>query len=422
MNKINKKWIVIMIILLIIIMQGRKEAKKVVGESVIRSLPSSASPGEQITITLTATGTTGDYFAIVRDNIPSGWTYVSGGALEGTQVKGILSSLTGSSLTYILQAPASGTHTFSGTYQFTDDVNPLTIGGDTQISISGVCTPDCTGKECGDDGCGGSCGICPSGENCVSGTCVLSGEGGEVERALPITAQTDEEVSITLTAIGTTGSYFAIVRDNIPSGWTYISGGQLEGTQVKGILSTLTGSSLTYILKSPSSADTSTFTGTYQYTDDVNPVTILGDTQIAISSECTSDWSCTDWSPIICPASCEQTRICTDTNNCGTVVNKPDETQPCTGGSCGVTCECTTYAPAECGTGVYEGQRRFTRSCTPSGCDTEEQYVDDATCIVGDECEFYQTLKDGECKLAGWAIAVIVFMGFMFFMNIMAKM
>ena len=24
------------------------------------------------------------------------------------------------------------------------------------------CTPDCTGKECGDDGCGGSCGDCGS--------------------------------------------------------------------------------------------------------------------------------------------------------------------------------------------------------------------------------------------------------------------
>lgn len=32
-----------------------------------------------------------------------------------------------------------------------------------------TCTPDCTGKACGDDGCGGSCGSCPD-----NGTCIVS--------------------------------------------------------------------------------------------------------------------------------------------------------------------------------------------------------------------------------------------------------
>src|SRR5437763_4193222 len=30
------------------------------------------------------------------------------------------------------------------------------------------CTPNCFGKECGDDGCGGSCGTCPAPETCGS--------------------------------------------------------------------------------------------------------------------------------------------------------------------------------------------------------------------------------------------------------------
>lgn len=34
------------------------------------------------------------------------------------------------------------------------------------------CTPNCAGKTCGDDGCGGSCGTCASGYACSSGTCV----------------------------------------------------------------------------------------------------------------------------------------------------------------------------------------------------------------------------------------------------------
>jgi len=34
------------------------------------------------------------------------------------------------------------------------------------------CTPDCSGKKCGDDGCGGTCTPgCPSGQGCESGTC-----------------------------------------------------------------------------------------------------------------------------------------------------------------------------------------------------------------------------------------------------------
>jgi hypothetical protein len=43
--------------------------------------------------------------------------------------------------------------------------NGTALGGTT------TCTPNCTGKTCGDDGCGGSCGSCPSGDSCVAGTC-----------------------------------------------------------------------------------------------------------------------------------------------------------------------------------------------------------------------------------------------------------
>ncbi|MCP4251380.1 MAG: hypothetical protein GY778_30460, partial [bacterium] len=37
-----------------------------------------------------------------------------------------------------------------------------------------VCIPDCTGLECGDDGCGGSCGTCEPGESCISGLCFIA--------------------------------------------------------------------------------------------------------------------------------------------------------------------------------------------------------------------------------------------------------
>ncbi|MBN2497998.1 MAG: hypothetical protein JXR96_25625 [Deltaproteobacteria bacterium] len=34
-----------------------------------------------------------------------------------------------------------------------------------------ACVPDCTGKDCGDDGCSGSCGSCGAGEVCSDGRC-----------------------------------------------------------------------------------------------------------------------------------------------------------------------------------------------------------------------------------------------------------
>jgi hypothetical protein len=42
------------------------------------------------------------------------------------------------------------------------------------LCVAGLCTkcfPDCFGKECGDDGCGGTCGGCDDGDACTTGSC-----------------------------------------------------------------------------------------------------------------------------------------------------------------------------------------------------------------------------------------------------------
>jgi len=51
-------------------------------------------------------------------------------------------------------------------------INTATSAG-IQSRKSMSCISNCTEKECGDDGCGRSCGICQVG-NCVNGTCVYS--------------------------------------------------------------------------------------------------------------------------------------------------------------------------------------------------------------------------------------------------------
>jgi hypothetical protein len=52
----------------------------------------------------------------------------------------------------------------------TDCLNFYAVGA--WRALCGDCLPDCTGRECGDDGCGGSCGTCPPGMHCEDGTCV----------------------------------------------------------------------------------------------------------------------------------------------------------------------------------------------------------------------------------------------------------
>ncbi|MCX6747175.1 MAG: MopE-related protein [Candidatus Pacearchaeota archaeon] len=49
------------------------------------------------------------------------------------------------------------------------------------FTVSNACTPDCAGKQCGDNGCGGSCGTCSSNHgtpSCNSGSCSIACNAG----------------------------------------------------------------------------------------------------------------------------------------------------------------------------------------------------------------------------------------------------
>jgi len=56
----------------------------------------------------------------------------------------------------------------------TDNISEDNGGNDVseQTEDNEVCTPDCNGKDCGDDGCGGSCGTCNNGQICENNKCV----------------------------------------------------------------------------------------------------------------------------------------------------------------------------------------------------------------------------------------------------------
>jgi DNA-binding beta-propeller fold protein YncE len=51
--------------------------------------------------------------------------------------------------------------------------------GNQRVQVLQSCQPDCTGKVCGDDGCGGPCGECPSFATCDAATGACEGFAGE---------------------------------------------------------------------------------------------------------------------------------------------------------------------------------------------------------------------------------------------------
>jgi hypothetical protein len=65
-------------------------------------------------------------------------------------------------------------------YQVLDNKKQLVSCGDARIVekincdavVQQQCIPNCSGKECGDDGCGGTCTFCSGNNVCVSGSCV----------------------------------------------------------------------------------------------------------------------------------------------------------------------------------------------------------------------------------------------------------
>ena len=97
---------------------------------------------------------------------------------------------------------------------------------------------------------------------------------------------------------------------------------------------------------------------------------------------CNESWTCTPWSPSVCPASGLKTRICTDENACGTSASKPSDSQTCVysgsgqqssglcveSWSCGVWSECSGNVRARTCTdlnncGTTNNKPKTTESC-----------------------------------------------------------
>ena len=81
--------------------------------------------------------------------------------------------------------PANGVCLITDKQGSCSDGDPCTetdyclVGACVGFKMEGCCTPKCTGKLCGDDGCGQPCGTCTAGQVCGNGACVASSAAGE---------------------------------------------------------------------------------------------------------------------------------------------------------------------------------------------------------------------------------------------------
>jgi hypothetical protein len=77
----------------------------------------------------------------------------------------------------------------------------------TTTTLPPVCVPDCTGKTCGSDGCGGTCGTCTPPNTCVGGTCECTADcsgkcGGEDDGCGGVCPNIDCKIGVAVCVAG----------------------------------------------------------------------------------------------------------------------------------------------------------------------------------------------------------------------------
>jgi hypothetical protein len=105
------------------------------------------------------------------------------------------------------------------------------------------------------------------------------------------------------------------------------------------------------------------------------------------ATECAPNWSCTSWSS--CTNS-QQTRTCTDLNNCGVTTNKPSQTQGC---SVACTPACTGKA---CGADDGCGGKCQTGTCSSGKVCSNAQCVCSSYTAVSWSCTGWSTCTNSQ--------------------------
>ena len=221
-----------------------------------------------------------------------------------------------------------------------------------------------------------------------------------VTRDLPDSTQINNEFNVTLNAVvdaqNAPSGY--IVAENYPAGMQVIDAGGASHNATTRKLTWLnfgtpaTSQLFSYRLKALT-AGTKTFSGTVLNNEDWVERSIAGDTQMTVyeTSPCTPSWSCTGWSPSTCPANGQQTRTCTDSNQCGTNEGKPNETQSCIP-SCSTLGGNICTQSQVCNGGSYQTASDTNYCCVGGICQTPP-CIESWTCTAWSSCSNWQQTR-----------------------------
>jgi hypothetical protein len=107
------------------------------------------------------------------------------------------------------------------TMDLCDEVNKTCshlLMGDCAMCRMGDCTPECAGKVCGDNGCGGSCGDCDAASGCTpTGSCKLANSDGTCSKPRPLAVVLGSNMAQTITGDTTSGVHKLIPTCNSTS-------------------------------------------------------------------------------------------------------------------------------------------------------------------------------------------------------------
>ena len=111
---------------------------------------------------------------------------------------------------------------------------------------------------------------------------------------------------------------------------------ELVGTEVfmEETIAVETSTSKTSLIQLPSNLNSQRYTlkttASYNSQKAISTFTFNVLNEVEVTQEtCNEDWNCNDWTTTTCPISEQQTRTCTDNNNCNTVEYKPSVTKNC---------------------------------------------------------------------------------------------
>jgi len=139
----NTIWLIVGVVVAVaILLIGPKLGLFVIsGNSMTRDVPSIVSPGQQFNVIYTASAS-GNWGASIIDSVNGGCKFPDG----SNQLKSVMLSTDGNSKTIKVEAPSSGSCTFSGDYQFGTEAIK-NFASDTITTGNGGCETDEDCKE-----------------------------------------------------------------------------------------------------------------------------------------------------------------------------------------------------------------------------------------------------------------------------------